>query len=211
LETLVSTNCFSSEMFILVVAIVRFSRARVLVGRLFPDGLVLKWSCRSSFIGCSSAQTFKKNLNIFKFRGLPVRGPYEPSFNEFAECVCTALDTDEEYTYNKARTKCRISHSTIRTYVTIGLSEVNREIKQRCGRLIKPKDIVRPGFTVLSGIKEQTESELCPTELDEKPKTPLIPRDLLSKSFYPKDMPSRHSFLGRHTKSVFNTSSSFVV
>ena len=115
-----------------------------------------------------------------------MRGPYEPSFNEFADCVCTALDTDEEYTYNKARTICRISHSTIRTYVTMGLSEVNREIGQRCGRLIKPKGIVRPGFTVLPSIKEQTESEqteseLCPTEVDEKPKTPLIPRDLLSK------------------------------
>jgi len=133
-----------------------------------------------------------------------LRGPYEPSFNEFADCICTALDTDEEYTYNKARTICRISHSTVRTYVTMGLSEVNREIGQRCGRKIKPKNIVRPGFKVLPSIKEQTESELCPAEVDEKPKTPLIPRDLLPESFDPKDMPSRHSFLGRHTKSVFN-------
>jgi len=73
---------------------------------------------------------------------------------------------------------------------------------------VKPKDIVRLGFKVLSGIKEQTESELCQAEVDEKPKAPLIPRDLLSKSFDlkfdPKDMPSRHSFLGRRTKSVFN-------
>ena len=118
------------------------------------------------------------------------RGPYETSLIKFAECTCTVLELGEAYTLNEAREKCGIGHRTIRNYVTVNLSDVNLELEEECGRIIKREDVSRtlkfPGFKVGKSLprarKVTSVSEQCTVEPPERARGKFdFPPDLFTR------------------------------
>jgi hypothetical protein len=111
------------------------------------------------------------------------RGPYETSLTKFAECTCTVLELGEAYTLNEARKKCEIGHRTIRNYVTVNLSDVNLELEEECGRIIKREDVSRtlkfPGFKVGKSLprKVTSVSEQCTVEPPEHARYDVVARE----------------------------------
>lgn len=137
-----------------------------------------------------------------------MRGPYETSLNEFAECVCTILEEGETYTYYEAREKCGISYRTVKDYATLGLHDVNLRIVKECGRSVQSEKVRRdhPGLRVYPLPDGSLHSDLCTTELGIEPaKKQYIPRDLPPKHLYLlRDIAVPRLSAGKHAKGTFH-------
>jgi hypothetical protein len=134
-----------------------------------------------------------------------MRGPYETSLNEFADCVCNVLESSKSYTYSQARQKCGLSYTTVRDYATMGLSDVNIRIGEKCNRGIRPQDIttIHPGFKVLPIDEGSLTPDSCTTELvDTQPRKQLIPLDLLSMQNHILDRASRGHLPAEKTRNT---------